>query len=355
VAFQRLCGITLTKSDDPTEQRYHISNWFLYYYFSFAAALGNELFYITFLPFLSWCVDHEIAMKMVIIWVFSYYVGQYFKDMLLLPRPPCPPTVRLEHHYEEEYGLPSTHSMAASSLPGLFLFYTYNKFHYPLPLGLVALFIWSASICCSRLYMGVHSIADIVTGLLLGSFLSFFIFIFEDTIFTFISMNPMSPLVVLVFSLVAILIYPRPKKWTNSYGDTSLIVAAGVGTMWGHYFLFGGGREYDGYLPTTIPRERLLIACLRSLIGFATLFLTRALMRKFAYWIVVPLCRPSSKHKKSAFDPSRCYLTEIPVKFFTYVAVGFNAVAGSRLLFFLLGIHDCVLHFPPQLPHFLSI
>jgi len=44
------------------------------------------------------------------------YVGQVLKDLLKLPRPLSPPVVKLEGRLNAEYGLPSTHAMAATAI-----------------------------------------------------------------------------------------------------------------------------------------------------------------------------------------------------------------------------------------------
>lgn len=44
------------------------------------------------------------------------YVGQVMKDVLKLPRPSSPPVVKLETRVDAEYGLPSTHAMAATAI-----------------------------------------------------------------------------------------------------------------------------------------------------------------------------------------------------------------------------------------------
>lgn len=50
------------------------------------------------------------------------YVGQVMKDILKLPRPPSPPVVKLETRVDAEYGLPSTHAMAATAISFTLLF-----------------------------------------------------------------------------------------------------------------------------------------------------------------------------------------------------------------------------------------
>lgn len=50
------------------------------------------------------------------------YVGQAMKDVLKLPRPTSPPVVKLEKRVDAEYGLPSTHAMAATAISFTLLF-----------------------------------------------------------------------------------------------------------------------------------------------------------------------------------------------------------------------------------------
>ncbi|KAL0175076.1 hypothetical protein M9458_031044, partial [Cirrhinus mrigala] len=44
------------------------------------------------------------------------YIGQVMKDILKLPRPSSPPVVKLETRVDAEYGMPSTHAMAATAI-----------------------------------------------------------------------------------------------------------------------------------------------------------------------------------------------------------------------------------------------
>ena len=70
-AFQKLCGV---KDGKPT-------NMFLHALFTFGAALGNEITFILFLPYLFWEYDVVIARRVVMLWGLLYYVGQSLKDL----------------------------------------------------------------------------------------------------------------------------------------------------------------------------------------------------------------------------------------------------------------------------------
>ena len=51
------------------------------------AAMGNEFSYLLALPFIVWNLDMEIGRKMIVLWGIGFYISNYLKDLLLLPRP----------------------------------------------------------------------------------------------------------------------------------------------------------------------------------------------------------------------------------------------------------------------------
>ncbi|XP_010123707.1 PREDICTED: sphingosine-1-phosphate phosphatase 2-like, partial [Chlamydotis macqueenii] len=139
-------------------QKYIVKNYFYYYLFKFSAALGEEIFYITFLPFTYWNIDHSVSRRMIIVWSIVMYIGQVSKDILKWPRPLSPPVVKLEMRTDAEYGMPSTHAMAATAISFSFFIATVNQYKYPFELGLVAAFVFSMLVCLSRLYTGMHTV-----------------------------------------------------------------------------------------------------------------------------------------------------------------------------------------------------
>lgn len=56
------------------------------------------------------------------------YIGQVSKDILKWPRPLSPPVVKLEMRTDAEYGMPSTHAMAATAISFSFLTATVNQY-----------------------------------------------------------------------------------------------------------------------------------------------------------------------------------------------------------------------------------
>lgn len=108
-------------------QEFVIQNRFLYYLFTFGTELGNELFYITFFPFLSWNVDAFVSRRLVMVWVWVMYLGQCTKDVIRWSRPASPPVVKVEVFYNSEYSMPSTHAMSGTAIPFALFFMTRGR------------------------------------------------------------------------------------------------------------------------------------------------------------------------------------------------------------------------------------
>lgn len=56
------------------------------------------------------------------------YIGQVAKDILKWPRPFSPPVVKLEKRVIAEFGMPSTHAMAATAISFTLLLSTMDRY-----------------------------------------------------------------------------------------------------------------------------------------------------------------------------------------------------------------------------------
>ncbi|XP_042806218.1 sphingosine-1-phosphate phosphatase 2 isoform X2 [Panthera leo] len=151
-------GLRRVSAPQASVQKYIVKNYFYYYLFRFSAALGQEVFYITFLPFTHWNIDPYLSRRLVIIWVLVMYIGQMAKDILKWPRPFSPPVVKLEKRVIAEYGMPSTHAMAATTISFTLLISTMDRYQYPFVLGLLMAVVFSTLVCLSRVYTGMHTV-----------------------------------------------------------------------------------------------------------------------------------------------------------------------------------------------------
>lgn len=123
-------GEEISDADSDVEHtvQCRIENRFWYYFFSFGASLGYEMFYASFFPFWIWNIDGAVCRRVINVWVLIMYVGQAAKDVICWPRPAAPPVVHLEPHYVVEYGMPSTHAMVGAAVPFSFLYFTHNRY-----------------------------------------------------------------------------------------------------------------------------------------------------------------------------------------------------------------------------------
>jgi len=311
---QRLLG--LEKDKPPRLPLLHVS-------LRIAAALGDEMFYMMALPLLFWVwPGGDAARRLVYVWMLVYYLGHTAKDLLQLPRPPSPPVLQLERHYATEYGLPSTHAMVALALP----FSALHMLQDPqlrLSLFPVAL-LWTGLISLSRLYLGVHSFTDVYAGLLLGVAITCFHVLAGVSIDAFVLARPDFPVVASASLVLLLYLYPAPKKWTNAYGDTTAILAAGIGILVGNWTLVREGKHVlEWSLSTDVAIKLLCRACL----GYLIIFVTRALVK----FVCLTSLRVSSHELKQ-------YSKEIPVKILVYGFVGFNLSYTAIKIFEFLGI-----------------
>lgn len=53
-----------------------ISNRFWFYVFVLGTALGDEIFYATFIPFWFWNIDGAVGRRVVLVWTIVMYIGK---------------------------------------------------------------------------------------------------------------------------------------------------------------------------------------------------------------------------------------------------------------------------------------
>lgn len=333
-AFQRACGVpppAKSKVEDggAVDSGRSRGILLLHWLFTLGASFGNELFYILALPAVFWQLDDTVGRETILLWCGVYYVGQALKDVLRLPRPPdgVGGVRRLEAHYEAEYGAPSTHAMCAFSLPWFVVWLCTGRWEIPVQswapwIGAAA---WCITMTLSRLYMGVHSTVDIIMGAALGLAHLAVSLAFGRYIDLLQLQMPWTPFVVPLFTIALSAMYPRPSKWVNSPGDTILILGVATGVCLGQWVTYHADVVRSGALPPTGP---ICAACAldpatmlpRAAVGYAVLFATRAACKAVCIALLTAALPPSKE------PPARRYAVELPTKWVTYSAVGFNAV-----------------------------
>jgi hypothetical protein len=85
-------------------------------FFSF---LGTEEFFLFFLPFLYWCVDVRLGVRVGVMLSLSNSVNGFFKLAFHQPRPYWLSTQVLPGVSETSYGIPSGHAQHAATIWGV--------------------------------------------------------------------------------------------------------------------------------------------------------------------------------------------------------------------------------------------
>lgn len=328
-------------SDSDNEKKnYVVNNWLWYYIFVIGTELGDEIFYATFIPFWFWNIDGAVGRRVVMVWSIIMYVGQSMKDVVCWPRPSSPPVYRLQQKWAIEYGMPSTHAMVGVSIPFSVLLYTVQRYEYPVVVGFSIAVVWCFVISVSRIYLGMHTVLDVIVGILLAILLMVPLVPLVDRTDMFLLTSRWSPLILLSGSILILVFCPKSEIWTPTRGDTATVISVCVGIHLGAWANYQLGQMSE---PTSPPpykviwpsNEMMGLIFLRSALGFSCILATRAICKSAGYATLcllglstAPLDSPSSLRNT----------VDLIFKYITYILIGFNTVHLLPSTFKLLSI-----------------
>ncbi len=157
--------------------------------FEILTFLGNELFYLLFLPFVYWCIDRWTGVRVITILILSAATNEGTKVLFRLPRPidyapdrlaplfRMPIGVARQRYEATGYGFPSGHTENTVAIWGYLAAQAHRlrTARFPaarrLLLALAALLI--VLVPLSRIYLAVHFPHDVVGGYVIGAALLF--------------------------------------------------------------------------------------------------------------------------------------------------------------------------------------
>ncbi|KAF6210157.1 hypothetical protein GE061_013259 [Apolygus lucorum] len=287
---------TYTSSSDSEETEYIVTNKFWYFLFVLGTELGDEIFYASFIPFWFWNIDGAVGRRVVMVWSIIMCIGQGLKDIICWPRPSSPPVYRLQKKWSLEYGMPSTHAMVGVSIPFSVLIYTMQRYEYSVTVGAAVALLWCLVVSVSRLYLGMHTVLDVIAGLFLALILMIPVVPVVDVADRFWLTSRFSPIILLSLSILIIAFYPKSKIWTPTRQDTTMIMSVCVGVhlgAWTNYQLgiMSAPISQPPYVVIWPSYEMCGLLVLRSAIGFSCIVATRALCKSASYATVCFLLR----------------------------------------------------------------
>lgn len=228
-----------------------------------------------------------------------------------------------------------------------------NGEYEKLVMPILAALISTGLISFSRLYLGVHSPADIWSGLLLGLVLLVAWFctgLAEATEAVASSGSPCMPLLFVAWTLASLWAYPGRSMGSPSFNDVAAINSTTCGIFVGGWQLgwqpLSHGQFSAGPPSTVIAR---------SLAGYLGLVAGKLFLKWFLTWVatgVFGVTFPRPAQEATRIDQSLAQkdlcsnqplsrsqeLALFAVKFFSYLYLGYFAVMGTVTLFPLLGV-----------------
>lgn len=197
------------------------------------AFMGEEDFYTLLLPFILWICDFRLGCLLSILMAMGFYLTGVFKNSLCLPRPPRPPVSPADR--TKDWSMPSHHSILNINVPWYIWLYIYINFDWSyswLLAAFVAVCFWCFSILFSRLYLGVHSPADIVVGGCIGCVL-LLSWLQLDTLVDSVLAERQFTFMAVILSLVLLSLHPDPHPKTIIISETITMMFVTVGVLIG--------------------------------------------------------------------------------------------------------------------------
>jgi membrane-associated phospholipid phosphatase len=240
----------------------------------------SELFMTLVVPFAAANVEARFARVLMIVFALNLALCNVIKNTLLLPRPRAPKQqdcAATSFASETGFGFPSSHSACALAVPAFAAFYSSPAFGPALApaVGLAITVCWAGAIGFARLFLGVHSVVDVLAGWALGiAFALGFHHVLHSGALDALFAAPLFGLLALPVSVVLAMAHPSPPEAAELQKDGSkkdptldesvcvIGCAAGAG--------LGAWREH--MLPWLEPAPLASVARLSGVPGIAARF-----------------------------------------------------------------------------------
>ncbi|CAL1370797.1 unnamed protein product [Linum trigynum] len=262
--------------------------------FSGLSCVVSVPFYTAFLPFLFWSGHGKLARQMTLLMAFCDYSGNCIKDVVSAPRPSSPPVRRVTATKDEEdnaleYGLPSSHTLNTVCLSGYLLHYVLSYMQVQDPsltcaaVAFVCLLVGLTG--WGRIYLGMHSLIDIICGLLIGLMILASWLTVHDHIDSFIISGQNVTTFWATLSFLLLFAYPTPEfptpsfEYHTAFDGVAFGIVAGIQQTYQQF-------HHEG-VPKIFTAELTAPAFLgRAAIGIPTILLVKFCSKALSKWIL---------------------------------------------------------------------
>ncbi|GAB4843744.1 hypothetical protein Ancab_013709 [Ancistrocladus abbreviatus] len=262
--------------------------------FSLMSCVVSVPFYTGFLPLLFWSGHGKLARQMTLLMAFCDYMGNCVKDVVSAPRPSCPPVRRVtatkdEQENAQEYGLPSSHTLNTVCLSGYLL---YNVLSYDQSRDSLMVLAGFALVCLAvsliglgRVYLGMHSLIDVISGLAMGLVILAFWLTVHEWIDNFIVSGKNVTTFWAALCFLLFFAYPTPELPTPSFEFHTAFNGVAFGIVTGiqqtyHQF------HHEGVPRIFNPELTIQMFIGRVLVGIPTILLVKFCSKALAKWVL---------------------------------------------------------------------
>ncbi|KAL9295424.1 Lipid phosphate phosphatase delta [Arabidopsis thaliana] len=249
---------------------------------------------LSLFPFtlLSCLCSSGLARQMTLLIAFCDYLGNCIKDVVSAPRPSCPPVRRITATKDEEdnameYGLPSSHTLNTVCLSGYLLHYVLSSLEYESVsiqyYGFALACLLVALIAFGRIYLGMHSVVDIVSGLAIGVLILGLWLTVNEKLDDFITSKQNVSSFWTALSFLLLFAYPTPEHPTPSYeyhtafNGVTLGIVTGVQQTYSQFHHEAAPRIFSPELPISSYLGRVMV-------GIPTILLVKFCSKSLAKW-----------------------------------------------------------------------
>ena len=228
-----------------------------------ATMLGEEYFFMGFLPLIYWCLNKPLGIQFSYLSMVSNYVNGWIKLLFMVPRPAHPGIIALR--VESSPSFPSGHTQNATAMWGYLALHVRKTWFWIAAIALILL------IAASRVFVGVHFPQDLAGGLLVGVILlALYVWLGDRVIAPWLRRQSFSLRCLLGISIPLILLFIYPRDYAGLYpAETAATV---VGTLIGMSIGFPLEERYVNFSVAGVWWKRAL----RFLLGIALIILIYA-------------------------------------------------------------------------------
>lgn len=348
---------------------------FLDGFFSVLSCIVSVPFYTGFIPLLFWSGHSKLGRQIAILMAFCDYIGNSLKDLVSAPRPSCPPARRVTATEDEkenamEYGLPSSHALNTVCLSGYLLHYflmqSAERDVTMVVVGFGLVFLLVMLIAIGRIYLGMHSLTDVVAGISLGLVVLGFWLTVHGSVDDFIVNGQNVTSFWASLSFLLCFAYPTPEVPTPSFdyhtafNGVTFGIVSGVQQTYLHFHHENIPRIFSPQLPLAAFLGRMLV-------GIPAILIVKFCSKAIAKWLLPMLCNTlcipvtsscyvptlrgndaSSKskanrqlgyfHKVVALFPQKKYDVDTGIRFLQYAGLAWSVVDLVPSLFARLNL-----------------